>query len=181
MTDLDNMTTPSVRNPGVEVFGPANAWPSASTRVYVQINPIVGGVSQIGYDPATGRYWLRKLHYAGGGWSTWTEAGGGTTPSIPPVPIDAVRSGNLLAVLIEFDLSLDPGSIPAPTAFSVTHNTSRTVTAVTLVPPATVQCSVSQVMSGAGTTEVSYTAPGVMPLRSVDGVNVASFVNFPVQ
>jgi hypothetical protein len=72
-TDLDTMTTPYVRDAGVEVIDPVNAWPLAPARILVQLVSLVGGVCQIGHDPETGRYWVRVLRHSGGGWSSWQE------------------------------------------------------------------------------------------------------------
>ena len=70
MTNLDNLTAPTALNPGMEIYDPVNGWADASSRIYVQVNQIVGGVCQIGYDPVTSGYWMRALQY-GGAWSDW--------------------------------------------------------------------------------------------------------------
>lgn len=179
MTDLDNLTMPTARNPGMEIYDPQNAWPSAPARIYLQINPLAGGVYQTGYDPATERYWLRSMRYAGGGWSAWKTTTGGQDP---PVPINGSLGGDKRTITIGFDLTLDPNSVPAADAFTIVCNTqTRPTLTVAMMPPDGVYLTVAADMPFSSAIDVSYIAPGTGQLRSVDGVNVASFQNFRIQ
>jgi hypothetical protein len=70
-------------NPGHEVFDPENAWPGASSRVYIatyRSGPL--GVYQYGYDPATGLGWVRTMPEPGAAWTPWYNSGN------PPPPIN---------------------------------------------------------------------------------------------
>lgn len=179
-TDLDALTVPFVRDPGVAVYDPVNAWPSAPAYIVLQIESLVGGVCQIGYDPTTGRYWIRSMLYAGGGWSDWKSASG--QENAPPVPISGQLSGDKLSVTIGFDLSLDPNSTPASDAFTIVCNTqNRPVLSVLVAPPTSIRLAVQDTMPFSAAIDVSYVAPATNPLRSIDGVNVASFQNFRIQ
>jgi hypothetical protein len=85
-TNLDNLTVPTAFNPGMEVYDPVNGWAGASSRIYVQVNQIVGGVCQIGHDPTSSGYWMRTLHH-GGAWSDWIT----TAPSLPPLVVSSLN------------------------------------------------------------------------------------------
>lgn len=83
-TDLDTLTVPA--NPhdqGSEYFDAVNAWPDASSRIFVAVNRL-GPVAnyQAGYDPETGTTWMRVLPEPGAGWSPWSQA----YPPPPPPP-----------------------------------------------------------------------------------------------
>jgi hypothetical protein len=88
-TDLDTMTTPYVRDAGVEINDPANAWPLAPARILLQLVSLVGGVCQIGHDPETSQYWIRVLRYSGGGWLPWQELKE-EQPPVPPLVVGSL-------------------------------------------------------------------------------------------
>lgn len=179
-TDLDAITVPFVRDPGLAVYDPVNAWPSAPAYIVLQIESLVGGVCQIGYDPVTSRYWIRSMRYAGGGWSDWASTSG--QENAPPVPVSGQLSADKLSVIIGFDLSLDPNSTPLPDAFALVCNTqNRPVLTVLAAPPTSVRLTVQDTMPFSAAIDVSYIAPTINPLRSVDSINVASFQNFRIQ
>jgi hypothetical protein len=60
--DLDTLTVPDDTYEGREVFDPVNAWPDASSRIFVSVyrsGPTT--IFQLGYDPEDGRNWVRPL------------------------------------------------------------------------------------------------------------------------
>lgn len=68
--DLDNLRSQGER----EVFDPENAWPDASGRVIVQTQRMAGGLYQVGYDPETGKHWLRTGSSDVVSWGEWITA-----------------------------------------------------------------------------------------------------------
>jgi hypothetical protein len=73
--DLDTLTVPDDLSEGREVFDPVNAWPDASSRIYVSVyrsGPTT--LFQLGYDPEQGRNWIRPLR-SGEPFGSWQWIG----------------------------------------------------------------------------------------------------------
>src|SRR5262245_32151789 len=96
--DLNNFTAPIRPWTAAEIFDPVNAWPGAPSRIYVELNRMVGGIrttdvsglSQTGFDPQTRRHWIRFKTWDGAAWGAWQTTTGGLTP---PVPLQGFTSG----------------------------------------------------------------------------------------
>jgi hypothetical protein len=179
--DLNNWTMPLQRGGSAEIWDPLNAWPSAPSRIYVDVNRMPYGSYQTGYDPVTGRNWMRYKAFDDASWSTWKSFDGSTTPDAP-VPISAYAIDTRASVVVNFSILLDPSSIPLTTAFAVTGRTVSTVYigAATAGGPNTCKLVLNTPLPATGSPTVSYTQPAPPRLKSIDGVDVASFSNFAI-
>lgn len=173
--DVDTLTVPSE---GREIFDPVHAWPDAPSRIYISAHRYSpAGVFQVGYDIVTGRTWLRVLPSPGTPWGAWTFPGG--TSKLPPALLNAVMVNVGKSALLHFDLMLDPGSIPATSAFTVTHNGDpREVIGVRVSGTDVIVDIAGQ--AGSGTVLCSYMPPASNKLQSVDGIAVDAFTDVPV-
>lgn len=93
--DLNLVTRPDdpLEAGGREVFDPVNAWPDASSRVYVathRSSPL--GIYQYGYDPDTRQAWMRGLSEPGGDWTPWATFG----VPLPALVIDSLNPASMV-------------------------------------------------------------------------------------
>lgn len=117
--DLNIFTVPSSER---EIFDPVNAWSGDPARVYVatyRSGPVA--VFQIGYDPSSGKSYVRNLARPGLAWSAWTEVAPAPPPTAPVVVANAMVNANK-GVLLHFDQYVDPSSVPPTSAFTVTRD-----------------------------------------------------------
>jgi hypothetical protein len=179
-TDLNNWTLPFQRGGVNELFDATNAWPSASARIYVDVNKTPNGVYQTGYDPVSGRNWMRyKAYEDAAAWTAWKTFDGGAAADAP-LPIAARTVLTVPVVDVAFSLLLDPTSTPATTAFVVT---GKTVTAVVVAPPGLpniCRLTLNSALPAGGSPTVSYTKPAPPTLKSTDAVDVATFASFAI-
>jgi hypothetical protein len=80
--DLDTLTVPdNPHDEGREMFDPINAWPDASSRIFVAVHRAgPKTIYQFGYDPEHDTAWTRLLD-AAGVWGAWNIAGLEPAPS----------------------------------------------------------------------------------------------------
>lgn len=104
-----------------------------------------------------------------------------------PFPLEAPVAVNAQlmdtrTVNVEFSMPLDQSVMPATTSFVINYsNSTRDTSEIIFFSSTTVRLTVSQSMSGgSGVCMVSYLTPTSSWLRSVGGVAVESFSNFPV-
>jgi len=179
--DLDVWTMPLTHGGSAEIFDPLNAWPNAPGRIYVDVNRMPYGSYQTGYDPSTGRNWMRYKAFEDASWSTWRSFDGSTVPDAP-YPISCYAIDNRGSIIINFSILLDPASIPLGGAFTVTGKSVANVYIGSATAGGANACKLvlNSNLPASGNPTVSYTQPAPPRLRSVDGVDVASFTTLPI-
>ena len=148
------------------VAGPT-AWPvsiGATEPMFIK-RPNGSVVNQ-----STGEQWATE--------GAWLEAMRAMPPDEgPPLPVNAYIDEASDVVLV-FSRELDPASVPARGAFSISSDGSSVNIVAVFVIGKT--CKL-QIGSSGNTVKVNYTKPGTKPLQSLtDAIAVASFANFPV-
>jgi hypothetical protein len=84
--NLDVLTVPdNPHSDGREIFDPVNAWPDASTQVFVSTHRSGSGVFQVGYDPGLAITFVRSLG-PGGNWGNWMALVAPPPPEPEPDP-----------------------------------------------------------------------------------------------
>jgi len=178
-TDLDLFNLPLQRGGIREIFDATNAWPGAPAHLYFDINRTPFGVYQTGYDPDTQRCWMRYKAFPDSPWTVWKTFEGSQQADAPLVQ-NAYRIEGGSAVLVSFSVVLDRSAVPANTAFTVT---SRTVTSVLVGPGGdtnSVKLILNSNLANTGNPVVSYVQPAPPRLKSIDGIDVASFSNLAI-
>jgi hypothetical protein len=187
--DLDNYTSPQRPWTAQEIYDPVNAWPGAPSRIYVELNRMVGGaystdvtgLYQTGFDPLTRRHWMRFKTWGGGAWTEWGPVPGDAWPLglASPVPWDATLAANRVSIVLLFSLALDASAVVPQQQFILTVNgAAKTVVSVNIIQNGMAVRLVTRTDMAGATVTLAYAPPG---LKSVDGVDVAGFSDFPVK
>ena len=104
------------------------------------------------------------------GSSGWSPSGSGNTGA-PTLDNTVV---NWTSLWLNYNEALDPGSVPATSAFSVSvAGTNQTPTAIS-VSGKTVRLTLGTAATAGQTVTVSYTVPGTNPIQDADGNDAAA-------